>query len=169
MFQHESSSNLFYKLLYAFNPPRVHASCLFLQWKPLQKAPPMATLSFMHPASIPCPFAAEGLQPPRRQLLLPLGKQKAKAGKQIKKRRKKKSLCTHDMPSSKLEKAGMGSKEAIPCSLVWAMKGVSCFPGTPSQEQRSGSAEGLLQSPAQRPSSWAKRLLSLQILLLLLV
>lgn len=48
------------------------------------------------------------------------------------------------MPSSKLQKAAIGSEDAIPCARLWlgmgdgCGSGGSCFPGhPPSQEQRS--------------------------------
>lgn len=141
----------FINFLYAFRLPPHRCACLLPSPCNLNLCTKLPQLPFEGACtqqSISCPFAAEGLQPPRGcspQAASPATRKAKSQGRKAKEKKKKKSLRTHDMPSGKLQKAAAtGSEDAISCALLWlgigdgSGSGGSCFPGHPlGQEWRS--------------------------------
>lgn len=170
--QHENSSNLFYKLLYASHPPLRTPPATSSQLKPLQRAPRIAVWSRVHAAvwlHIPAfHFASVLLRgsgysraAPRRQLLLRLEKPRQGSTKSM------------HAPSSKLQNAAIGSWDATSCTLVSGClakksptREEAAFLGHPWTGSTIGDrARSLPRCPGTEPSSPAKCPLTLEMLL----
>lgn len=175
----------FINFLYAFRLPPHRCACLLPSPCNLNLCTKLPQLPFEGACtqqSISCPFAAEGLQPPRGcspQAASPATRKAKSQGRKAKEKKKKKK-STHTRHAERQIAKGSSNWQrgcdflcpALAGYRRWLRERRELLPGAPPGsrvEIRRVGAEGLLQPSAQRPSSQAKCPLSLQILLLLLV